>query len=55
MIDDGGEPLAVLEVNGAPGLHWHTLVTGEPFDPFVAVLSATSGSSQVQETTRGAN
>jgi len=33
------EPLVVLEVNGAPGLHWHVLVDGTPFDAFVAALS----------------
>lgn len=42
IIDDAGEPLAVLEVNGAPGLHWHVLVDGTPFDPFTAILAAAS-------------
>lgn len=40
VIDDAGEPVAVLEVNTGPGLHWHVLVDGEPADPFAAILDA---------------
>lgn len=38
VIDDAGDPVTVLEVNTGPGLHWHVLVTGEPYDPFAAIL-----------------
>jgi cyanophycin synthetase len=39
VIDDAGEPTAVLEVNTGPGLHWHVLVAGSPYDPFAAILA----------------
>jgi cyanophycin synthetase len=39
LVDDDGRPVVVLEVNTAPGLHWHLLVAGEPFDVFSEVLS----------------
>jgi D-alanine-D-alanine ligase-like ATP-grasp enzyme len=38
LVDDEGRPVAVLEVNTAPGLHWHVLVAGEPYDVFSEVL-----------------
>ncbi len=40
VIGEAGEPVAVLEVNTGPGLHWHVLVDGEPYDPFAAILRA---------------
>jgi cyanophycin synthetase len=39
VIDPDGAPAGVLEVNTGPGLHWHVLVEGEPFDPFAAILN----------------
>jgi len=39
VIREGGGLRAVLEVNTTPGLHWHRLVAGEPFDVFGAILS----------------
>ena len=39
VIDPDGAPVGVLEVNTGPGLHWHVLVEGEPFDPFAAILN----------------
>ena len=38
VVDNAGAPLVVLEVNGAPGLHWHALVANDPFDPFAVLL-----------------
>ena len=38
-IDGNGQPQAVFEVNTGPGLHWHVLVDGDPYDPFVPLLS----------------
>jgi cyanophycin synthetase len=45
VIDADGEPVAVLEVNTGPGLHWHVLVDGPPYDPFAAVLAELEGGS----------
>lgn len=42
VIDEDDQPRAVLEVNTAPGLHWHELVVGEPFDAFSAIMTAAS-------------
>lgn len=39
VIDENGAPVGVLEVNTGPGLHWHVLVEGEPFDPFASILA----------------
>ena len=44
VINEEGEPGAVLEVNTVPGLHWHVLVQGQPFDPFGAILRAIASS-----------
>lgn len=52
IIDGDGQPAAILEVNSAPGLHWHLLVDGEPFDPFVAVLAVRSTSDASDRITR---
>ncbi len=38
VLDDTGAVAAVLEVNTTPGLHWHSLVNGEPYDVFVEVM-----------------
>jgi cyanophycin synthetase len=38
VIDRTLRPIAVLEVNTGPGLHWHVLVSNEPFDPFRSIL-----------------
>lgn len=43
VIDELDQPLAVLEVNTAPGLHWHELVAGEPFDAFAAIINGLGG------------
>jgi hypothetical protein len=39
VVDDTGQLVALLEVNTAPGLHWHQLVVTDPFDVFTEVLS----------------
>jgi hypothetical protein len=38
VVDAAGRPEVVLEVNTAPGLHWHQLVEADPYDVFVEVL-----------------
>jgi glutathione synthase/RimK-type ligase-like ATP-grasp enzyme len=38
VVDADGRPVTVLEVNTGPGLHWHVLVSEDPFDPFSAIL-----------------
>ena len=40
VVAPDGSPSGVIEVNTAPGLHWHVLVSGEAYDPFNAVLLA---------------
>lgn len=38
VLDASGAVTSVLEVNTTPGLHWHTLVRGEPYDVFGEVM-----------------
>ena len=51
VIDGAGEPVAVLEVNTGPGLHWHVLVDGEAYDPFTAILDSLADDPATGSTT----
>jgi cyanophycin synthetase len=50
LVDDSGRLVALLEVNTAPGLHWHQLVATEPYDVFSAVLTRLDGGPRSRAT-----